>query len=282
MATGFQSLARVGTTRRASQRNRVEIRAEMRFRPCIDLHAGKVKQIVGSTLKDSDGSASTNFESDLPSSFFATMYKEDNLPGGHVIMLGPGNEEAAKEALGAFPGGLQVGGGINPQNAKDYLDCGASHVIVTSYVFRDGKVDMDRLQELVSAISKDRLVLDVSCRKRDGEYYVCTDRWQKWTDFKLKRESFEFLSGFCDEILVHAVDVEGKRSGIEEELVTLLASTCDIPITYAGGARSLDDLERTRILGNGRVDLTIGSALDIFGGDLSYRDAVKWQRDQEK
>lgn len=189
----------------------------MRFRPCIDLHDGKVKQIVGSSLRDEDGSAETNFETDLSPSHFADMYRRDRLPGGHVIMLGPGNKEAAMDALRAFPGGMHIGGGINPANATEYLNAGASHIIVTSYVFRDGVVDMDRLQELVDAVGKERLVLDLSCRKSDGTYFVCTDRWQKWTDFTLSQSNLSLLSEYCDEILVHAVDVEGKRTGIEEE-----------------------------------------------------------------
>mmetsp|Transcript_2690 Transcript_2690/g.8124 ORF Transcript_2690/g.8124 Transcript_2690/m.8124 type:complete len:289 (-) Transcript_2690:3342-4208(-) len=257
-----------------------KVKAEMRFRPCIDLHNGKVKQIVGSTLTDDESKSGveTNFESDLPPSHYAAMYRDDGLPGGHVIMLGPGNVEAAKDALGAFPGGLHVGGGINPSNAREFLDAGASHIIVTSYVFKDGKVDMQRLRQLVDTVGKDRLVLDLSCRKRDNKYFVCTDRWQKWTELDLSEETFTLLSKYCDEILVHAVDVEGKKSGIDEELVALLAQRCPIPVTYAGGARSLDDLDRTNRIGKGKVDLTIGSALDIFGGSLSYRAAVDWQK----
>lgn len=251
------------------------------FRPCIDLHQGKVKQIVGSTLTD-DPSAGpvTNFEATRPSEAFAEMYRRDGLRGGHVIMLGPGNEAAAKAALSAFPGGLQVGGGINPSNAAAFLDAGASHVIVTSYVFRDGRLDEERLAEMVAAVGRERLVLDLSCRRREagGSFFVVTDRWQKFTSLALTAESLTMLAQHCIEFLVHAVDVEGKQSGVEEDLVRLLGEWSPLPVTYAGGARSLDDLELVSRLGNGRVDLAIGSALDIFGGKLPYADVVAWGR----
>ena len=253
--------------------------AKCRFRPCIDLHQGRVKQIVGSTLTDdpSQGPA-TNFESSKPSGEFAAMYRDDKLGGGHVIMLGPGNEEAAKAALQAYPGGLQVGGGINPSNAASYLDAGASHVIVTSYVFRDGQLDRERLAEMVGVVGQKRLVLDLSCRRRepDGPFYVVTDRWQKFTTLALSAETLAELATHCDEFLVHAVDVEGKQSGVEADLVKALAAWSPIPVTYAGGARSLDDLELVSRIGGGKVDLAIGSALDIFGGKLKYTDVVEW------
>jgi len=249
----------------------------MKFRPCIDLHQGKVKQIVGSTLRE-DGQAKTNFETDAKSSYFASLYKAAGMAGGHVIMLGPGNEEAALDALAAYPGGMQVGGGINPSNAKKYLDAGASHVIVTSYVFKDGKIDFERLKELVAVVTKDRLVLDLSCKKKtvDGPYYVVTDRWEKFTDFPVTKENVELLAGFCNEFLVHAVDVEGKRQGMLEDLVQVLGEWSPIPVTYAGGARSIEDLDLANDLGKGRVDITIGSALDIFGGDLEWTKVVAW------
>ena len=277
----------------------------MKFRPCIDLHGGVVKQIVGSTLKDvpADGGTAaaaaaatekgapepvTNFKASHSSAHYAEMYKRDGLDGGHVIMLGPGNESAALEALAAYPGGMQVGGGIKPANAKRYLDAGASHVIVTSYVFRDGAVDFDRLQELVDTVGRDRLVLDLSCRRRPGAevqgsagFFVVTDRWQKFTDFELTQESVHKLAGYCAEFLVHGVDVEGMRVGVIEELVAALGEWSPIPVTYAGGARSIDDLETVKRLGSGRVDLTIGSALDIFGGDLKWDDVLAWHRAQE-
>lgn len=249
----------------------------MRFRPCIDLHQGKVKQIVGSTLRE-DGQAKTNFETDAKSSYFAELYAKAGMRGGHVIMLGPGNEEAALEALRAYPGGLQVGGGINPGNAKKYLDAGASHVIVTSYVFKDGKIDFDRLKEIVDVVTKDKLVLDLSCKKKtaDGPFYVVTDRWEKFTDFELSKENLELLAQYCSEFLVHAVDVEGKKQGMIEDLVKILGEWSPIPVTYAGGARNIEDLDLANTLGKGRVDITIGSALDIFGGDLSWDAVVAW------
>jgi len=250
----------------------------MNFRPCIDLHDGKVKQIVGSTLSDNCASLKTNFETDLPPSHYAGIYKRDNIRGGHVIMLGKGNEAAARSALQAFPGGLQVGGGINPQNAVDFLDDGASHVIVTSYVFHDGVIDWTRLNGLCCVTGKKRLVLDLSCKKRDGEYFVVTDRWQKFTSTVLSADIFSKLEKYCDEFLIHAADVEGRQGGIDTELVESLSDISERPVTYAGGIRSLDDLESVLTLGKGRVDATIGSALDLFGGPLSYDTVVAWFR----
>ena len=251
----------------------------MRFRPCIDLHQGKVKQIVGGTLRDGEADQPvTNFETERSSADYARMYREDDLPGGHVIMLGPGNEGAARSALRAYPGGLQVGGGVNPENASQYLDAGASHVIVTSYVFRDGQVHYGNLERLVAAAGRERLVLDLSCRKRGGEYLVATDRWQKFTDVEVSQDSLQGLADYCAEFLVHGVDVEGKQQGMEHDLIEKLGEWSPIPVTYAGGATSLDDLDLVRSLGRGRVDLTIGSALDIFGGSVPYREVVEWQR----
>lgn len=251
----------------------------MRFRPCIDLREGRVVQIVGGSLKDGDDRGLvTNFETDRSPADYARMYKEDDLRGGHVILLGPGNLEAALSALRAFPGGMEVGGGITSDNAHDYLDAGASHVIVTSHVFREGQVDMERLERLVAAVGKDRLVLDLSCRSRETDFWVVTDRWQRFTEVRISRETLEWLSEYCDEFLVHGVDVEGKRTGIETRLVEMLGAWSPIPVTYAGGARTLADLDRVKELGKGRVDLTIGSALDIFGGDVRYRDVVAWHR----
>jgi phosphoribosylformimino-5-aminoimidazole carboxamide ribotide isomerase len=273
----------------------------MKFRPCIDLHSGQVKQIVGSTLIDlkkdnndkSSNDLATNFETDRPASSYAEMYKRDRLTGGHVIMLGPGNLDAAKSALAAYPQGLQVGGGINASNAQEWLDAGASHVIITSYVFHNGQIDFERLSNLVSSIGKDKLVLDLSCRRKprqsdstsnedDDPYYVVTDRWQTYTDVAVNRETLELLSQYCDEFLVHGVENEGKRCGILEDLVILLGEHSPIPVTYAGGVKDLSDLERVNELGKGKVDLTIGSALDCFGGSISYDDVVKWSHDANK
>jgi phosphoribosylformimino-5-aminoimidazole carboxamide ribotide isomerase len=251
----------------------------MKFRPCIDLHDGKVKQIVGTTLEGNDDNGLiTNFVSDDSPGSFASMYAKDGLFGGHVIMLGPGNEAAACEALKAFPGGLQVGGGITPDNATRYLDAGASHVIVTSYVFRNGSIDFSNLDKLVRTVGKSRLVLDLSCKKNKGDYYIATDRWRKLTQTTLSPQTFSTLGASCDEFLVHAVDVEGMQRGIDEELAALLARLSPVTATYAGGIRSLDDLELINKKGKGAVDATIGSALDIFGGTLRYRDVVGWNR----
>lgn len=252
------------------ERNRV-------FRPCIDLHEGRVKQIVGGSLSDTGAGLRTNFVSERPAKWYAELYRKDNLRGGHVIMLGAGNEAAAREALAAWPGGLQIGGGIHSGNSREWLEAGASHVIVTSWVFRDGRLDWERLRELVAKIGKAQLVLDLSCRKRDGKYYVVTDRWQKFTEMEVSRETLETLAKYCDEFLVHAVDVEGLCEGIDARLVEDLGAWSPTTVTYAGGARSLDDLKLMTRLGRGRVHLTIGSALDIFGGSgVRYEEAVAY------
>ncbi len=249
------------------------------FRPCIDLHEGKVKQIVGGTLSDSGAGLRTNFVSERPASWYAELYKKDGLKGGHVIQLGAGNESAARAALAAFPGGLHLGGGVNLDNARGWLDAGASHVIVTSWVFRDGQLDFDRVRALVAAIGKERLVLDLSCRVRDGKYWVVTDRWQKFTEFEVNRHELERLAAFCDEFLIHAADVEGLCGGVDLELVQRLTNDSPIPTTYAGGARSDLDLEEVTRVGGGKIDLTIGSALDIFGGTgVRYEDCVAFNR----
>jgi phosphoribosylformimino-5-aminoimidazole carboxamide ribotide isomerase len=249
------------------------------FRPCIDLHEGKVKQIVGGTL--GDAGLRTNFVSAKSAMWFAELYLLDGLTGGHVIMLGAGNEMQARAALAAYPGGLQIGGGIHAQNARGWLEAGASHVIVTSWVFRAGRVDWARLDELVKAIGKEKLVLDLSCRKRGANYFVVTDRWQKFTELVVNAATLKKLSSFCAEFLIHAVNVEGLCRGIDGELVEKLGRWSPIPMTYAGGANSLADLETVTKLGGGKVDLTIGSALDIFGGGVKYEDCVKFNRRQK-
>lgn len=248
------------------------------FRPCIDLHEGKVKQIVGGTL-GAPSELRTNFVSEKPAAWFAELYRRDGLTGGHVIMLGPGNEKEARSALAAYPGGLHVGGGINSANARAWLDAGASHVIVTSWVFREGRVDWERLGELVNVIGKENLVLDLSCRRRGEEYFVVTDRWQKFTELILNNETLQKFSAYCAEFLIHAVDREGLCRGIDGELVSKLGTWTPIPLTYAGGAGSITDLTDVTRLGGGRVDLTIGSALDIFGGTgVKYEDCVRFNR----
>ena len=246
------------------------------FRPCIDLHEGRVKQIVGGTL--SDEGAQTNFVSDRPASWYAELYRKDDLRGGHVIQLGPGNETAAREALAAFPGGLQIGGGVNADNAVGWLDAGASHVIVTSWVFREGRLDAERLAALVKTIGHERLVLDLSCRKRDGQYWVVTDRWQNFTELPVNEATLKTLADSCAEYLVHAVDVEGQQTGIDLPLVQTLAAGSPLPVTYAGGANSLADLKAVHQASGGGVHLTIGSALDIFGGSVGYEDCVAFNK----
>ena len=249
------------------------------FRPCIDLHEGKVKQIVGGTLSDAPGQVRENFVSDKSSAEYAALYRADGLRGGHVIMLGPGNESAARAALAAYPGGLQFGGGVNVDNALDWLEAGASHVIVTSWVFQGGRVDFERLASLVRKVGKQRLVIDLSCRRRADEYWVVTDRWQKFTDVTITPPTLAQLAESCCEFLVHAVDVEGLCRGVDLELVEKLGAGSPNPTTYAGGASSLADLETVTHVGQGRIDLTIGSALDIFGGTgVRYADAVAFNR----
>lgn len=255
----------------------------MRFRPCIDIHNGKVKQIIGGSLTDRDDHAAENFVSEQHADFFADFYRQKNLSGGHVILLNPVGsdyyEETRKQALAAlaaYPGGLQAGGGITPYNAEEFLTAGASHVIVTSYIFFDGQLHRDRLKELCGAVGKEKLVLDLSCRKKGQSYYIVTDRWQKYTDVCLNAETLQELAGFCDEFLVHGVDVEGKAGGIEEDLVELLGENVLVPATYAGGVHNFHDLENLKLLGKGKVDVTIGSALDLFGGSMKLEDVLNY------
>ncbi len=251
-----------------------------RFRPCIDLHQGRVKQIVGGTLSDNSAELKTNFETMLPSSYYAGLYGKDGLSGGHVIMLGEGNEHAATEALRAYPGGLQIGGGISADNAAFYLSEGASHVIVTSWLFdRDGNFLRNRIRELDAIVGKKRIVIDLSCRKTSDGWLVAMNRWQTLTTLPITNDVLDDLAEFCDEFLIHAADVEGLCRGIDEPLVKYLGDWGRIPITYAGGAKDVSDLEHVRFLSDGKVDLAIGSALDIFGGRLiRYDDCVDFNR----
>lgn len=253
----------------------------MKFRPCIDIHNGKVKQIVGGSLHDKGDEAKTNFASELGADYYAEMYRKDGLKGGHIILLNPVTSEyyaatklQALSALHAYPQGMQIGGGITAENAKEYLEAGASHVIVTSYVFQGGQINWMNLKTLVAAVGKEHVVLDLSCRKRDRDYYIVTDRWQTFTDVKLTEEVLTELAGFCDEFLVHGVDVEGQASGIEEDLVKLLGGWAKIPITYAGGIGSREDLKWFKEISDGRLDFTIGSALDLFGGKIPYENLI--------
>ncbi|KAI9722084.1 MAG: Enzyme that catalyzes the fourth step in the histidine pathway [Chrysothrix sp. TS-e1954] len=265
-----------------------------RFRPCIDLHAGQVKQIVGGTLthdnlpNTNDTPLVTNYTSTHPPSHFARLYRDNNLRGSHVIMLGPGNEDAAREALAAWPGQLQVGGGINEGNAAQWLEWGASEVIVTSYLFPSGTFSQTRLASLLrNALNgrKDKLVIDLSCRRKhedEERWWVAMNKWTTITDFELTRANLQMLQEHCAEFLIHAAGKEGLQAGIDEALVARLAEWCDIPVTYAGGGRSIEDLELVKRLSSGKVDLTIGSALDIFGGSgVKLEEAMQWNREQE-
>lgn len=253
----------------------------MKFRPCIDIHNGQVKQIVGGSLKDQNDQAQTNFASDLGAEYYARLYQADGLKGGHIILLNPSSSEyysatkaQAVAALKAYPGGLQIGGGMTAENSIEYLNAGASHIIVTSYVFRNGVIEWERLKKLLHTVGRKHLVLDLSCRKRGRDYYVVTERWQTFTEVKLNEELLDHLSEFCDEFLIHGVDVEGKRSGMEVDLVAMLGKWKGIPITYAGGIGTMEDLERFRQISGGSIDFTVGSALDLFGGSISY-DRIK-------
>jgi len=250
------------------------------FRPCIDLHDGRVKQIVGGSIDDSQpDSLRTNYVSDKPPAWFAQLYRQDDLRGGHVIKLGQGNDDAAREALAAWPGGLQIGGGVTMDNAAERIDAGASHVIVTSCLFREEQLDEDRIKRLGQAVGQSRLVIDLSCRRRGDDYFVVTDRWQTFTQLRVDADTLSQLAEHCDEFLIHGVDVEGLGQGIDKTLVRLIAKYSPIAATYAGGARSMNDLQLVTDLGEGRVHLTIGSALDILGGDgLRYKDAVAFNR----
>ena len=267
---------------------------KMQFRPCIDIHNGKVKQIVGSSLKDKNNEAIENFVSEQSAADFARLYQKDDVRGGDIILLNAVDSEfyeatkqQAVEALSAYPGGLQIGGGITAENASYYINMGASHVIVTSYVFKNGKINYDNLNKLVEAVGKEHIVLDLSCRYmdagmlledgtsiQDAGYYIVTDRWQKCTNERVTLELLDKLSAYCDEFLVDAVDVEGKQNGIEDRLVALLGEWGKRPITYAGGVHTFDDVRKIKVLGNGNLNVTIGSALDLFGGELPYQDVI--------
>lgn len=257
----------------------------MEFRPCIDIHNGKVKQIIGGTLKDQGDMAAENFVSEQDAPFYAKLYQAYGIRGGHIILLNgkdsPHYEATKLQALAAlqvYPGGMQVGGGITAENAHEFLRAGASHVIVTSYGFRDGKVDYVRLEKLVQAVGKEHLVLDLSCRKKDGAYYIVTDRWQKFTEERVTVELLDRLYQYADEFLIHAVDVEGKASGIERELVELLGSWNRIPVTYAGGIGSFQNLEELAEWGQHHLNYTIGSALDLFGGTMKFEDVLAFSK----
>ncbi|MFI3238015.1 MAG: phosphoribosylformimino-5-aminoimidazole carboxamide ribotide isomerase [Lachnospiraceae bacterium] len=255
----------------------------MEFRPCIDIHNGKVKQIIGGSLKDQGDFADENFVSEYNAAFYANYYKEYGIKGGHIILLNAKDstffEETkaqALKALATYPNGMQIGGGITDENAEEYINAKASHIIVTSYVFQKGKLYVDRLEKLVELVGKEHIVLDLSCKKIDGAYRIVSDRWQCVTDVVLNETTLDFLADYCDEFLIHAVDVEGKSNGIEEELVALLGRWGKIPMTYAGGVHNFDDLRRLRELGQGKIHVTIGSALDLFGGNMEFGQVMSF------
>ncbi|EPB88435.1 1-(5-phosphoribosyl)-5-[(5-phosphoribosylamino)methylideneamino] imidazole-4-carboxamide isomerase [Mucor circinelloides 1006PhL] len=251
-----------------------------RFNGCIDLHHGKVKQIVGGSLLDSSPEQlTTNFVSEETPSFYSKLYKENQVSRCHVIKLGPNNDEAAKEALAAWPGGLQVGGGITLENAQEWLSLGASKAGLLFYLFPNAKFSLERLAELAKLVGKDRLVVDVSCRKKNDKWVVAMDKWQKMTDMEVNKDTLDMLSEYCSEFLIHAADVEGLCKGIDEQLVERLGEWVTIPTTYAGGGRSMEDLRLVDKLSNGKVDLTFGSALDIFGGNgVTFEECVEWNK----
>jgi phosphoribosylformimino-5-aminoimidazole carboxamide ribotide isomerase len=251
-----------------------------KFRPCIDLHNGKVKQIVGSSLSQNESELKENFVSQKPAEWYAELYKKDNLKGGHIIMLGPGNEDAAMRALKTYSGGMQIGGGISKENALKYIEAGAGAAIVTSYIFPNGKFSLEKLKAISGELGRERLVVDLSCYKAESpvagkQWLVAINRWQTLTDFYITRENLEMVSEYCFEFLVHAAGVEGKQQGMDSELIEFLGAHSPIPVTYAGGANSLKDFEICNTLSKGKVDLTIGSALDIFGGNVPYEECRK-------
>lgn len=255
----------------------------MEFRPCIDIHNGKVKQIVGGSLKDEGNQAQENFVATQDAAFFARLYQSYGIKGGHIILLNPIGSEyyndtkaQAVNALKSYPGGMQIGGGITAENAAEFLNVGASHVIVTSYVFKNGQIHYENLERLVKETGREHLVLDLSCRKKEDGYYIVTDRWQKFTEEKVTEELLEKLAAYADEFLVHAVDVEGKAAGIEKELAVLLGKWRKIPITYAGGVGSMEDLLELRELGKDRLNVTVGSALDLFGGSMEFEKVLSF------
>ncbi len=250
------------------------------FRPCIDLHEGKVKQIVGGSLNDSG--AETNFISQYSADYYAKLYRQHNLKGGHIISLGANNQQQATQALSSYPNGLQYGGGVTPENANEFIAAGASQVIVTSYLFEEGEFSWSRLEQIKAAVGAERLVLDLSCRKTNKGWMIATDRWQTITNTAINQQTITQLEQHCAEFLVHAADVEGLQAGIDQDLVKLLGEICTLPCTYAGGAKSVDDLNLVQALSNGKIDLTIGSALDIFGGSgVTLDECLSWNHQNQ-
>ena len=260
----------------------------MQFRPCIDIHNGKVKQIVGGSLKDEGNNASENFVANENAEYFAALYKENGLKGAHVIMLNAFDSEfygatktQAIKALHTYPDALQIGGSITAENAAEYIENGADKVIVTSYVFKNGEIHYENLMKLVQAVSKEHIVLDLSCRKKDGKYYIVTDRWQKFTNVEVNYDTLEQLSGYCSEFLIHAVDVEGMKQGIDKELIAYLGKWDKLPITYAGGIHTYEDIQTIKTLTNNKMHITVGSALDLFGGGLKFEEIIRLVQEKE-
>lgn len=200
-----------------------------------------------------------------------------------MIKLGDGNDAAARAALQAWPGGLQLGGSINALNAAEWLEAGAEKLIVTSWLFPNCTFSIERLAEISSLIGRDRLVVDLSCRCTGDGWTVAINKWQTLTDMQLNGESLHRVARFCSEFLIHAADVEGLCCGIDERLVKMLALWSPLPCTYAGGGRRIEDLDLVDRLSNGRVDVTFGSALDIFGGSgIKLVDCIKWNREHSR
>ena len=201
-----------------------------------------------------------------------------------MIKLGPGNESAATAALAAYPNGLQIGGGINLDNAAQWLDAGASHVIVTSWLFdQQGRFQSNRLDQLVSAVGKQRIVVDVSCKRTNDGWTVAMNRWQTLTDLQVDTNTLDRLADRCDEFLIHAADVEGLCQGIDTDLVRLIGSWGKIAVTYAGGVAEMADVDLIDNLSDGSIDVTVGSSLDLFGGTgVRYDDLVSRNRTRSK
>ncbi len=251
----------------------------MNFRPCIDVFKGKVVQLIGTSLFGGEEKTIVkHFESEYSPAYYAELFKQDNLKGGHILSLGSGNNDVVIEALKAFNGGMKYGGSVTPENAHVYLDAGATHVIVNSYVFDNGEINLPNLKSLVKSIGKDKLVLDMSCRKKNGDYYIVTNLWEKFTNVILDQKSLQDISKYCDEIIVHGVDSEGRKQGLESDLVRILAQHTPIKTVYAGGISSIADLTMIKALGNEKIDPCIGTALSIYGGNLSYYEVLEWNK----
>ena len=246
----------------------------MKFRPCIDLHNGSVKQIVGGTLTDQNN-PKVNFFSDYSPSFFAKMFADYNLQGGHIIKLGANNDEAAKEAIKAWPKGLQIGGGITIDSAKEWLNLGASKVIITSCVFEKNNLNIKKLEKIVEEVGRENITLDLSCRKKEEKYFVVTNKWQTFTDLEVEKKSLQMLSEYCSEFLIHSVDLEGLMSGIDINLINIIKES-PLQCVYAGGVHSFEDLDIIKEIGKDKIDVTIGSALDIYGGNLKFKEIINY------